>query len=200
MSYDKNMMGGMGKMSWEEISRNSCKCPCGNGTVEEIIYMDDWNGIKSKYEIRCEKCAENYYVEEISYSKGEIIYSSHYCVRNNYPFFYCLKNDSHADFADYLASYFSLNLLVRMSHDIEGLKYSKEISKNDCLLIGLVKEARKQIHTIKLDDIRKNLLKAIDGYEERYINYDKLQAQEERHNAYSKEKAMASFELDFNNK
>jgi len=29
-------------MSWDTVSDNVYKCPCGNGTYSEVTEMDDW--------------------------------------------------------------------------------------------------------------------------------------------------------------
>lgn len=45
-------------MSWEEMTRKTKPCRCGNGTVSYISEMDDWNRFREKTIINCERCRE----------------------------------------------------------------------------------------------------------------------------------------------
>jgi hypothetical protein len=47
-------------MSWEEISRQSYPCPCGESTYEEVSYSDDWNRSETRRSMLCPDCKEHY--------------------------------------------------------------------------------------------------------------------------------------------
>lgn len=52
-------------MSWEETCKVSSVCPCGQGTIEQSSYMDDWNRDKDGSPIiKCKYCSTKYYAEE----------------------------------------------------------------------------------------------------------------------------------------
>ena len=52
-------------MSWEETCKVSSVCPCGQGTIEQSSYMDDWNRDKDGSPvIKCKHCSTKYYAEE----------------------------------------------------------------------------------------------------------------------------------------
>jgi hypothetical protein len=43
-------------MSYEEISREQKPCPCGKGSVIDVLEMDDWNRVRHAKIFQCERC------------------------------------------------------------------------------------------------------------------------------------------------
>lgn len=72
-------------MSWETISINKVKCPCGEGTIEQKIKEDDWNRIEEETPIiKCPNCAKKYDIEsEYFYPKPKHDYNIYYCVNKD---------------------------------------------------------------------------------------------------------------------
>lgn len=185
-----------GKMSWDYETRKT-KCPCGGGTIEQEVGMDDWSRTNEKTPvIKCAKCADAY---NLVLLRGNCPYSwkgagdSYYLVPKeidlniNYdktypePNEYMIAKDS-----------FPNALIVRYKlADLENAYYEVEKGRSIKQLTGIAKSIASFrlgcFNSAKINILKGEIKEAIEGYDAYNGNHEQILRQKSKNETLDKE-------------
>jgi DNA-binding transcriptional regulator YhcF (GntR family) len=174
-------------MSWDKSIR-SCKCPCGEGTIEQEIRDDDWGRSESGFPyIVCPKCKAKYKIVSItsrSYKpmRGDSV--SYYCVPldfgNDIAYCHDYKEPNayeagRNDFADYLVISYRLDTLKETLSDLES---ETNVSKLFGSAKSIAKDLKQITGTAKIKNLRTYIESAIERYRDAGVTCEMLDKQD----------------------
>lgn len=195
-------------MSWEEMSTKTVKCPCGNGTVSQTYYMDDWNRTKSgKLVINCSQCKENYIVEEEHHhgrTTADGYWTVHYLTPKNYPKYDGItvekiypKRDK-ITFFEFLIISYEYDCL---SNALNELKNESAVSRLTGFSKHICKMHKTSLNSARITEVREKVEFAVNhyfDYEDNKDNRNKIEKQYElEYKEYLNEKRKNQIKLDF---
>lgn len=198
-------------MSWEEMKTWRASCPCGNGSITQSEYGDDWNCYKTgSIIIRCPVCSKLYKVVHIAPISGmslEDCYITDFLVPNDYPEYSGIKQKevypqptsiNNLSFSDYLVKNYEYDLLIHVAEQIERIGAYARLS-------GTAKEIcrtyKDKYGTGRLSVILPHVKQALATYskfDDNKHNRNLVEAQEkEQFNHYCIEKRKNAYPIRF---
>jgi hypothetical protein len=92
---------------------------------------------------------------------------------------------------------YSFELLRRMQVSTRKYTHASEIGKDEYLLLEAAKLSKKMAHTVKLSLIKAGIDSAVDAFYSYEWNCEEIEKRKTAYEAYEKEKAGKSFEVNF---
>ena len=160
-------------MSWEEMYTRSTNCPCGKGKISQTTYGDDWN----RYEdgsvvIECEKCNNEFKVEEVTHSRllaSDGSCSEYFLIPKDYPDYnepnesktYGVQANPFWNFTGWLIENYTEDELKLVKKQLQQVKASTSLTGNASSICYIHKKAKK---TVKVNAILESVEKALCEY------------------------------------
>ncbi len=167
-------------MGYELDNTRSRKCPCGNGTVKEMNYSDDWFRFKTDYSVECTECRKRYHIQEMGYTKPDGEYRSTPYLVPKGKSLHCPSGGGYSyniyttPFYEQLCMRFSLADLTHISSILKSATAHSKI--NDYITLQAFKMSKSSLQTLRVSTVRTHVLEAVEKYHSVAINYDKKEA------------------------
>lgn len=188
-------------MSWEETHKVSSVCPCGQGTIEQLSYMDDWNRSKDgSPTLKCKYCSTKYYPESAGFGLcylTPILYPKY--IRPKGMLKYDKYHNMSEDFDIWLMENFDYCELVSVLDQIKSVTNASKLTGIASRIRNNCKDAK---GTVKIKFITGVVESAVNGYHKYVANKecrDKArQLDLELYNAYIQEKRKHQIKIIMN--